>query len=255
MELEVIAFDLVSCLTAEERGADRIELCANPHEGGTTASYGMVALARKSAAIALFPIIRPRGGDFLYTDREFGAMVEDIEQCRTLGCDGVVIGMLTADGGVDVDRCARLIETAGPMQVTFHRAFDRTRDPFESLERIIELGCSRILTSGQRPNVDEGRDMLRTLVGAAGNRITIMPGSGVRSSNVLELARFTGATAFHSSARATRPSAMRYTNQAMAEELDSVSIDGDEVAELRRILDTNQLGVRPFTDVSHATDR
>lgn len=237
MELEVIAFDLVSCVTAEERGADRIELCANPHEGGTTPSCGTIALARESTTIALFPIIRPRGGDFLYTDREFDAMAADIDQCRQLGCDGVVIGMLTEDGDVDMDRCAKLVEHAGPMQVTFHRAFDRTADPLESLKRIVDLGCSRILTSGQRPNVQDGREMLRTLVAAAGDRITIMPGSGVRSTNVLELAEFTGATAFHSSARATHPSAMRYTNPAMAEELTSISIDGDEVAELRKILD------------------
>lgn len=237
MELEVIAFDLSSCPIAEQCGADRIELCANPHEGGTTASYGMIAAARRATAIQLFPIIRPRGGDFLYSDAEFEVMAADVDQCRQLGCDGVVIGMLLADGGVDTRRCAALIERAGPMQVTFHRAFDRVADPMRSLEQVIELGCTRILTSGLRPTADLGRDMLRALVSAAGERIIIMPGSGVRSVNVVELARFTGARAFHSSARSNRDSAMLYVNRAMEEDLHSVGIDPVEVTELRRALD------------------
>lgn len=238
MELEVIGFDLASCLIAETHGANRIELCANPEEGGTTPSYGMIAVARRNTTIELCPIIRPRGGDFLFTDQEFRAMLVDVEQCGLLGCDGVVIGMLSRDGHVDVERCSELIRRADSMQVTFHRAFDRVKDPMRSLAEIIELGCARILTSGLRPNVDMGKDMLRTLVAAAGDRITIMPGSGVRSANVLELAQFTGARAFHSSARALHPSSMDYINPAMAEELNSISIDPDEVLELRRILDT-----------------
>lgn len=242
MELEVIAFDLASCRTAQERGADRIELCANPHEGGTTPSYGMIATARTITSIQLFPIIRPRGGDFLYTATEFDAMVADVRQCRELGCDGVVIGMLLEDGRVDVDRCAELVGHAGEMDVTFHRAFDRVADPLASLEDVVGLGCSRILTSGRKPDVDRGRDALRTLVGAAAGRITIMPGSGVRSANILELARFTGATAFHSSARSTRTSSMRYLNPAMDETLDAVTIDGDEVSALRRLLDAYAQG-------------
>lgn len=237
MELEVIGFDLASCLAAERYGANRIELCANPHEGGTTPSYGMIELARKSTTIQLFPIIRPRGGDFLYTELEFRSMLVDIAQCGELGCDGVVIGMLRKDGTVDVERCAELVRQAGRMQVTFHRAFDRVRDPLASLEEIIDLGCTRILTSGQRPNVDLGKEMLRELVAEAGERITVMPGSGVRSTNVAELAKFTGARAFHSSARSTRPSSMEYTNPAMGERLEAISIDPDEVVKLRRILD------------------
>lgn len=237
MELEVIGFDLASCAAAEANGANRIELCANPHEGGTTPSYGMIALARRSVAIELFPIIRPRGGDFLYTDLEFRSMIADVEQCRELGCDGVVIGMLRDDGRVDADRCAELIGHAGAMQVTFHRAFDRVKDPLAALDAVIGLGCSRILTSGLQPDADRGKPMLRTLVREAGDRITIMPGSGVRSGNIAELATFTGARAFHSSARTTRPSSMAYTNPAMAEQLDAITIDAGEVAALRRILD------------------
>ena len=237
MELEVIGFDLASCLIAEKCGADRIELCADPHEGGTTPSYGMIATARACTTVALFPIVRPRGGDFLYTEAEFDSMVADVKQCRQLGCDGVVTGMLRKDGSVDTERCAELIRHAGSMEVTFHRAFDRVRDPLTALDDIVGLGCSRILTSGLRPTADLGRVMLRTLVQVAGTRITIMPGSGVRSDNILDLARFTGAKAFHSSARSTRPSSMDYVNPAMAEGLDSVSIDAGEVRELRRMLD------------------
>ena len=245
MELEVIGFDLASCLIAETHGANRIELCANPHEGGTTPSYGMIRVARQNTSIQLFPIIRPRGGDFLFSELEFQSMIADIQQCEQLGCDGVVIGMLTEDGFVDVDRCAELIQHAGAMQVTFHRAFDRVKDPMQSLEEIIDLGCMRILTSGLRPDIDLGREMLRTLVDAAGDRITIMPGSGVRSNNVLELARFTGATAFHSSARSSHPTTMKYINSSMDEDLASVSIDAEEVSELRRLLDLYAEGQLP----------
>lgn len=237
MELEVIAFDLASCRVAQDNGADRIELCANPHDGGTTPSAGTIAAARRITSIQLFPIIRPRGGDFLYTDDEFESMATDITRCRELGCDGVVIGMLLADGRVDTDRCAELVGCAGEMAVTFHRAFDRVADPVRSLDDVIALGCSRILTSGLRPTVDLGAPMLRTLVEAAGERITIMPGSGVRSGNVGDLAAATGARAFHSSARRAQPSAMTFVNPQMDEDLSAVSIDGDEVAELRRVLD------------------
>ncbi len=243
MELEVIAFDLASCRIAEDNGANRIELCANPHEGGTTPSYGMIATARESTNIQLFPIIRPRGGDFLYTRAEFESMATDVRQSAQLGCDGVVIGMLHKDGRVDVDRCAELVGHAGGMEVTFHRAFDRVSDPITALEEIIELGCSRILTSGLRPNVDLGKAMLRTLVKAAGRRITIMPGSGVRAGNIAELARFTGARAFHSSARTVHASLMEYTNPAMDEDMHSVSLDPAEVSELRRILDAYASGL------------
>lgn len=237
MELEVIGFDLRSCSIAQTCGADRIELCANPYDGGTTPSYGFIAAAREITGIQLFPIIRPRGGDFFYTETELGAMARDVEQCRELGCDGVVTGVLTRDGRVDVDACSELIAHAGTMEVTFHRAFDRVADPLQALEDVIGLGCSRVLTSGLRPNVDLGMEMLRTLVASAGDRITIMPGSGVRANNVGRVAAFTGARAFHSSARVNHPSSMRYVNPAMAEDLTSVSIDAAEVSELRRLLD------------------
>lgn len=235
-ELEVIAFDLLSCKIAQEHGADRIELCANPHEGGTTPSYGMIKAARKITSIQLFPIIRPRGGDFLYTDDEFYAMQEDVKACLDIGCDGVVIGMLNGDGSVDMERSTSLKKLAGSMQVTFHRAFDRVNDPFVALEQLIELECHRILTSGLKPTAIEGADLLKQLVHQAGNRIKIMPGSGVRSDNIETLAKLTGARAFHSSARQNLTSLMQYRNEGMREELEQVSLNGNEVKALRKNL-------------------
>jgi copper homeostasis protein len=236
-ELEVIAFNIESCLIAEENGASRIELCANPSEGGTTPSIGMIAEARKSTLIQLFPIIRPRGGDFLYSDQEFNAMLYDIQTCRNLGCDGVVIGMLTKEGNIDVKKCAQLVENAGDMSITFHRAFDRVNDPFLALEQIIELGCKRILTSGLKPTVMEGIEMLKQLVQRAGERITIMPGSGVRANNIIQLAETTGAKAFHSSARKNISSEMNYLNKGMNESLNQVTLDAEEVQTIKKNLD------------------
>src|SRR5690554_5337512 len=150
-KLEICANSVDSCLEAQKGGAHRVELCAGIPEGGTTPSYGDMALARELLDIKLNVIIRPRGGDFLYSDLEHRIILKDIEIARELGVDGVVIGCLTADGQVDMDRNRELMDAAGNMSVTFHRAFDMCRDPFESLERIISLGCDRILTSGQMP--------------------------------------------------------------------------------------------------------
>jgi len=238
-ELEVIAFDLISCQLAADNGADRIELCANPHEGGTTPSYGMMKAARKSTHIQVFPIIRPRGGDFLYTQEEFDAMKEDIMAAQDIGCDGVVIGILNNDGSVDIEKCQELVALAGDMEVTFHRAFDRVKDPVLSLEQIIAIGCKRILSSGLRPTAMEGSNMLKALVSQANGRINIMPGSGVRAENIIQLAKDTGATCFHSSARKTFESPMQYRNTDMKEKLVQVSLDGTEVKHLKHTLITH----------------
>ena len=238
-ELEVIAFDLISCQLAADNGADRIELCANPHEGGTTPSYGMMKAARKSTHIQVFPIIRPRGGDFLYTQEEFDAMKEDIMAAQDIGCDGVVIGILNSDGSVDIEKCQELVTLAGDMEVTFHRAFDRVKDPVLSLEQIIAIGCKRILSSGLSPTAMEGSNMLKALVSQANGRINIMPGSGVRAENIIQLAKDTGATCFHSSARKTFESPMQYQNTDMKEKLVQVSLDGTEVKHLKHTLITH----------------
>lgn len=228
-ELEIIAFDVASCALAEKYGAHRIELCANPHEGGTTPSYGMIKAARAATQIQLFPIIRPRGGDFLYSDQEFEVMKMDILACKSLGCDGVVIGLLNPDGTVDIPRTKELVELAKPMEVTFHRAFDRVSDPKQSLEDVITTGCIRILTSGQYPSVNEGLFNLKTLVKQADNRITIMPGSGVRSSNIIQIAIETEARAFHSSSSMLIHSGMTFTNIHMNESLSHVTLNTDEL--------------------------
>lgn len=234
--LEVIAFDLVSCAVAANAGAHRIELCANPPEGGTTPSLGMMKLARQITPLPLFPIIRPRGGDFLYTEDEFACMHRDIQMAKQIGCDGVVLGMLKSDGNIDRERTARLVDLAYPMEVTFHRAFDRARNPLEALESIIQIGCTRVLTSGQHPTALEGSEIIRQLIEAADERIIIMPGSGVRSSNLESLHEQTGATEFHSSARTQVASAMKYNSPTMKEQLTSVQLDVDEVKRLASTL-------------------
>jgi copper homeostasis protein len=234
--LEVIAFDLVSCAVAANAGAHRIELCANPPEGGTTPSLGMMNLARQITPLPLFPIIRPRGGDFLYTEDEFACMQRDIQMAKQIGCDGVVLGMLKSDGNIDRERTARLVDLAYPMEVTFHRAFDRARNPLEALESIIQIGCTRVLTSGQHPTALEGSEIIRQMIEAADERIIIMPGSGVRSSNLESLHEQTGATEFHSSARTQVASAMKYNSPTMKEQLTSVQLDVDELKRLAKTL-------------------
>lgn len=236
-ELEIIGFDIASCSIAQAMGASRIELCANPEEGGTTPSFGMIEQAKKTCSIPIFPIIRPRGGDFLYTDEEFKAMKSDIKTCLSIGCDGVVIGMLMANGSIDVKRSNELVAEAGNMEVTFHRAFDRVNDPVESIEKTIAIGCKRILTSGLHKSALEGKQILKQLVEQAAGRIEIMLGSGVRATNVVELAAFTGARAFHSSARMQMASQMMYKNPNMEEELKHASLDAEEVKRLKEQLD------------------
>lgn len=231
-KLEVIGFTIESCILAQSAGAHRIELCDNPGDGGTTPSHGFIKAAREKLKIDLFPIIRPRGGDFFYSDNEYEIMKTDVKLCKQLGCDGLVIGILNADGTIDKKRNATLVELAYPLGVTFHRAFDRTADAFKAMEDIIDIGCERILTSGQRPNAMDGADMIGQLIKQAGERIVIMPGSGVRSDNIMELAKKTGATEFHTSARINTESGMLYSNAAMHENLRSVSVDADEVKKI-----------------------
>lgn len=220
-KLEVIAFNIESCTIIEKSGAHRIELCDNPYDGGTTPSYGMIKTAREKVNISLFPIIRPRGGDFLYSDDEFNIMKADIQLCRDVGCDGVVLGLLQKDGRIDVDRTANLVALAFPMEVTFHRAFDHCFEPFEALEQIIGAGCRRILTSGQKPLAMDGADRIAELVKAANDRIIIMPGSGVRQNNIRELAKKTGAVEFHSSLRSNAQTKMEFLHPAFSGADDS----------------------------------
>lgn len=234
--LEVIAFNANSCVIAENAGAHRIELCDNPMAGGTTPSYGTIKLARRLTRLPLYPIIRPRDGDFLYSNIEFETMLADVKLCKQLGCDGVVLGLLDADGNIDKQRTALLVEAAYPMGATFHRAFDRCRNPFEALEDIIDCGCERILTSGQQTTATDGAALIASLVQKAQERIIVMPGSGIRAANIREIATRTGAREFHSSARSLSASGMKYKSSTMAEDLQHTIIDEKEVKLLSQAL-------------------
>ena len=193
-----------------------MELCAGIPEGGTTPSYGMIRNARESISIALNVIIRPRGGDFLYSESEIKEMIYDIHAAKRLGADGLVFGCLNPDGDVDIDAMKILMDAVGDTPVTFHRAFDHTKDPLKALEDIISLGCARILTSGCRPTALEGAQLLAKLVEKAGERIIIMPGCGVREGNIAEIARLSGAREFHFSARESVESGMIFRNPEVA---------------------------------------
>jgi len=212
--LEVCANSVTSALAAQQGGAVRVELCENLFEGGTTPSHGEILLARKQLHIKLYVLIRPRGGDFLYTDLEYDIICADVKYCIEAGCDGIVIGLLKADGTIDKERCKKLVDQAKQMGVgvTFHRAFDMSADLEQALEDIIEIGCERILTSGGKSTAMEGSRVISNLIKQAAGRIIIMPGSGVNEHNVADLVRFTGATEVHSSARARIQSKMDYKN-------------------------------------------
>lgn len=236
MILEIAVFNIESALLAVSAGADRLELCENPGEGGTTPSYGTLKVAREKVKIPVFPIIRVRGGDFLYSDDEYAVMKKDVELCKQLGFEGVVIGLLLADGSVDAVRTKELVDIAYPMEVTFHRAFDRAADPLAAMETIIACGCHRILTSGQVPNAGDGKELIRQLIERADDCIIIMPGSGVRSSNIKEIAEYTGAVELHSSARNLVASGMKEQKESMKEELKTVSVDIEEIKKMKEAL-------------------
>ena len=236
--LEICCFNLESAIIAADSGANRVELCADPSGGGTTPGIGLIKAVRKKISIELYPIIRIRGGDFLFSEEEFDVMLHDVELCKTAGCDGVVVGMLLSDGRVDKVHSSILVEKAYPMGITFHRAFDWTRNPFESLEDIIDIGCERILTSGHQPTAMLGLPLIKELVEQAADRIIIMPGSGVRASNIADLRSETGAFEFHSSARIRKKSAMNFVHPFMQEEQGSVLADRHEIEQMLIQLNT-----------------
>lgn len=205
--LEICSFSLESCLTAQNAGAGRVELCGGMFEGGTTPSAGLISLARQHLNIQLFVMIRPRGGDFCYSDTEFEVMKQDILTAKSLGADGVVFGILNPDGSVDITRNTELVNLATPLKVTFHRAFDVAENPFQALEDIIDCGCERILTSGQKNTAIEGIDLLKALVEKSNNRIQIMAGSGVSSQNAQQFLSV-GVHALHMTGKGIQESKM-----------------------------------------------
>lgn len=234
--LEICCYNYQSCMVAAAAGANRIELCADAAEGGTTPGFGTIKLVREKVGIDVYPIIRPRGGDFFYDAEEFAVMKSEILLCKELGCAGVVIGMLKQDGSIDKERCKQLVALAYPMGVTFHRAFDRASNPFETLEDIIQIGCERILTSGHRPAAMDGTQLLSDLIRQANDRIVIMPGSGVRAANIIDVAKKTGAAEFHSSASIKIDSSMLFVNEGMQEKLQTIMADKDEVTGMKEKL-------------------
>jgi len=209
--LEVIATSLESLKAAVDGGADRIELCSNLFCGGTTPSAALIQSAVAYSGIPVHVLIRPRPGDFCYSKDEMNLICRDIEFAKQSGAAGIVCGFLLPDGSVDKDITALIVELAAPMSVTFHRAFDVCCDPVQGLEDIIEAGCQRLLTSGQKNTAFEGRDLITQLVKQAGDRIIIMPGSGVNSDNILQL-KESGAQEFHMSGSVNRDSVSTYYN-------------------------------------------
>lgn len=209
---EVAVDSIESALIAQTSGAHRVELCADLGIGGITPSHGMIAIARKQLHIPIHVIIRPRRGDFLYTEAEFEIMREDIETAKSLGVNGVVFGSLLPDGQIDVDRTRVLVELAQPLSVTFHRAFDMTVDPHQALTDLIELGIDTLLTSGQQPTAEQGLPLIAALVKQAAGRIDIMPGSGINPTNVHQIVQQSGAASFHFSGKKSVDSQMTYRN-------------------------------------------
>lgn len=232
--LEVCTGSIVSVLHAAEGGASRIELCSGLDEGGLTPSIGLINAALQIDGIRKHILVRPRGGDFLYSEVEQDIIVDDILAARRAGVDGVVVGALTSDGDVDEAACRRFIDAAKgeyvdfaegdldeayflpPVSVTFHRAFDVCRNPQQALETVIGLGFDRVLTSGQAATAETGIPLLRALVKQAGDRIIIMPGCGVTADNAARILRETGAKEIHASARSSWPSQMRYHHEGVS---------------------------------------
>lgn len=240
--LEICANSIASAIAAEEGGAHRIELCANLAEGGTTPSYGQIKWCVENLQLDVWPLIRPRGGDFLYTDAEFESILEDIAFCKQIGCDGIVTGVLLTNGRIDKLRCAKIIEAAYPMPVAFHRAFDMSNDLSKSLETLIDLGFVRVLTSAGESNANEGKFKIAKLIHLAKDRIEIMPGAGVNATNIVEIAKITGAKSFHTTAKSVVASKMKFKNQVSkmggsnADEFSHEQTDVIKVKELAALL-------------------
>jgi len=243
-KLEICCYSLESAIAAEAYGADRIELCDNYSEGGTTPSDATIRFSVEKLKIPVNVIIRPRGGDFLYTDVEYETIKQDVLRAKELHANGVVVGFLTADGEMDMARTQEIIEMAKPMELTVHRAFDMCKHPLQALEQLKEIGVTRVLTSGAKNTAPEGSDLLAQLVEKAEGRIIIMPGSGVNENTLSELIHHTSALEFHSSAKTFEKSKMTYFNKDISmggvdsvDEFSKVAVDPVKVKKMREILD------------------
>jgi copper homeostasis protein len=242
--LELCVDSVASAFTAEAGGADRIELCSALAEGGLTPSLGLLRAVRSKIRIGIHVMIRPRSGDFIYSDDDFAVMQNDIAIAAQSGANGVVLGLLTSDREVDIKRTRALVKLSKPMEVTFHRAIDLTSDPRKALEDVIGCGAEHILTSGGALNAMDGRAQIQKLVRAAGDRIHVMVGGGVRPENLRELVQVTGACEWHTSLRRPRnkPTNIAPTSDLIAEQLgyrESVQpFNSEDVRRLRDILDS-----------------
>jgi copper homeostasis protein len=233
LRFEVCAFNVQSCLVAEQAGAYRIELCDNPLEGGTTPSYGTIKKAREATSLLLYPIIRPKSGNYYYDSTEMDIVKNDILLCKELHCNGVSVGVQKIDGNIDVEAMKKVVEWAYPMGVTCNRAFDATPNMFQALEDLIQAGCERVLTSGQATAAPEAGLILGKLVQQAADRIIIMPGAGIKSSNIKQLMQESGALEYHGSARTLLPNPMSHSNPNVT---DAGSVYVSDLEELKRII-------------------
>ena len=243
--LEICCYSAECALIAQRNGADRIELCAAPKEGGLTPSVGVLQAAREMVTIPVHPIIRPRGGDFFYSRSEFDALLEDIRHVRALGFPGLVTGVLNQDGEVDMPRMRQIMTAAGGMSVTFHRAFDMCADPQQAFDNLAELGVSRILTSGQQASAEKGLTLITELAARSAVPI-IMAGAGIRAANLQQFLD-AGVKEVHSSAGQWTPSPMRYRNTGLsmsadtdADEYARYGVDGDAVAAMKSMIIRHQ---------------
>lgn len=246
-KLEICCYSVEAAIIAEKNGADRIELCDNYLEGGTTPSIGTIQHCVDHLNIPLNIIIRPRGGDFLYTKLEYETILNEIEKLKGLNINGIVIGFLQQNGEIDIERTKEVVDLVSPLEVTFHRAFDMCKDPIKALEQLIDIGVKRILTSGAQKTAIEGIILLKTLVHQANERISIMPGCGVNESNLNELMTKTRAFEFHSSAKTFQASEMAYFNPNISmggnnsfNEYQKITVDSMKIITMVNILKGQQ---------------
>jgi len=245
-KLEICCYSLESALLAGKSGADRIELCDNYPEGGTTPSYATIKMAVEMLSIPVNVIVRPRGGDFLYTDIEYESIKKDVAAIKAMKTNGIVVGFLKANGEINLERIIEIVNIAKPLEVTFHRAFDMCRNQLEALEQLKWAGVKRILTSGAKMKAMDGTNLISEMVKRAEGEIIIMPGSGINENNISELLKQTGASEFHSSAKKFIQSRMNYFNEfismggtADVNEYSVVSVDAASIKKMAEILNNN----------------
>lgn len=241
-KLEICCFSLASALNAQKANAHSIELCQSRPEGGVTPSFGLIKMVRANANAELHVMIRPRGGDFIYSAQEMALMKSDINVCKQLGVDGVVFGMLSSDGTIDIQKTIALTEFARPLKVTFHRAFDMCCNPIDALQDLINIGIDRVLTSGGVQTAIEGQQLIQQLVVNANGRITIVAGSGLNECNIKEFAEFTGVNWLHCSALAVKKGNMQFRNtKVRMGGCDSILEYDYEIADVEKIRKIIQL--------------